>query len=294
MANNDDILSLKREILGLKLMMKATYSQTKPKINWIISATIAIVVTIPGLIIGIHHMPEEAQQAIDNGLDWTANQTVIAGRAWADFVNNADRSYTAPNGSLDLIGLTAVQACRWRHAVRMAESSGKYNHPGNQYGYFAGYGMGAEALSIVGLIKRSAFKSAPYAVRSGNNQTAWLNSPENWTLQGGKGAFLTNPLLQDVAVTALANVNIQDGFSNHILSQSKPEQIAGFAAAAHIKGLNAAISWYLRSSDSSDANGTKTSAYAAMGEASISKQIPECGDGGNITPPSFLNRIFGN
>jgi hypothetical protein len=294
MASNDDILSLKREILGLRMLLKLTYQQTQPKMNSIASAVIAAVIAIPALIIGIQHMPEEAQTAIDDGLNWTSNQIVIVGRAWADYTNNVDRSYNAPAGELTLIGLTDTQSCRWRYAVRMAESSNHYDHPGNVYGYFAGYGFGAEALSIVGLIKRSEFAVAPYNVRKGKDQTAWLDNPNNWTLAGGKKAFLHNPRLQDVAVTALANDNIKDGFAAHILSQSKPEQIAGFAAAAHLKGLGKANSWYLRQVDSHDANGTNTSAYATLGEASISRNVPDCGDGGNITPPGLFRRLIGN
>lgn len=292
-ASKEDILSLKREVAGLRLLLKLTYKQTQPTMNWAVSAVIAAVIAIPALIIGIQHMPEEAQAAIDDSLNWTQNKVVIMGRAWSDYINNADRSYNAPNGELAMIGLTDVQSCRWRYAVRMAESSGRYDHPGNDYGYFAGYGMGAEALSIVGLVKRSEFAVAPYQVRKGTDQKAWLDNPQNWTLRGGKPAFLRNPHLQNVAVTALANANIQDGFEAHILSQSKPEQIAGFAAAAHLKGLGKANNWYLRTADSHDANGTNTSQYAALGEASISKNVPECGDGGNITPPGLLTRLLG-
>lgn len=291
-ASQEDILSLKREVAGLRLLLKLTYNQTKPTMNWAISAVIAAVIAIPAVVIGVQHLPTEAQTAIDDGLNWTSNKWVIAGRAWSDYIGNVDRSYNAPSGELSIIGLSNVQSCRWRYAIRLAESSNHYDHPGNVYGYFAGYGFGAEALSIVGLVKRSAFAVAPYNVRKGKDQADWLNDPNNWTLAGGKNAFLHNNYLQDVAVSALANANIQDGFEAHILSQSKPEQIAGFAAAAHLKGLTAANSWYLRHADSSDANGTATSRYAALGEASISKNVTECGDGGNVSTPGFFTRLF--
>ena len=294
MASQDDILALKREVAGLRILLKLTYNQTRPAMNWMISAVIAAVIAIPAIVIGVQYLPEEAQAALDDGLNWTSNRIVIVGRQWSDYTHNVDRSYANPSGDLAIIGLTSLQACRWRYAVRMAESSGRYDHPGNKYGYFAGYGMGAEALSIVGLVKRSAFSTAPYKVRKGVDQTAWLDNPANWTLQGGKQAFLRNNYLQDVAVSALANANIKDGFKAHILSQSKPEQIAGFAAAAHLKGLGKANSWYLRQVDSHDANGTNTSQYAALGEASISKNVTECGDGGNVTTPGLFSRLFGS
>lgn len=286
-------IQIESELLGIKLLLKATHEQTQSKMHWAVSAVIAAVAAIPAIIIGLHHLPQDAQDALDGGLDWTANQIVIIGRAWADYTDNVDRSYSLPSGGLSMIGLSDVQACRWRHAVRMAESSGRYDHPGNTYGYFAGYGFGAEALSIVGLVKRSAFQSAPYYVRRGKDQTAWLDNPANWMLVGGKQAFLSNQYLQDVAVSTLANENIKDGFRSHVLIQTKPEQIAGFAAAAHLKGLTAAISWYLRGEDATDANGSPVSAYAKLGEDSISKNIPECGDGGSITPPGFFSRLLG-
>ena len=166
----------------------------------------------------------------------------------------------------------------------MRESSGLYAHPGNQYGYFGGYAFGAGALAIVGLVKQSAFDDAPRHVRNGTDQTAFLNNPNNWQLRGGKPAFLHDNLLQDRAVSVLANTNIADGFKSRVLLESQQEKIAGFAAAAHLKGLTAAISWYGRGQDSSDANGTNTSDYAAMGEASINKRSNLCAEKPRETP----------
>ena len=293
MATYDEVLKLRREIAGLRLLIKLTYKHTQPTMHWLASAVTAAVIVIPAIIIGVRQMPAEAQSAIDNGLNWVSNHVVIIGRAWADYTNNIDRSYTLRSGDLAIIGLSDVQACRWRYAMRLAESSGRYDNPGNTYGYFAGYGMGAEALSIVGLVKRSEFAKAPYKVRMGHDQVEWLDNPNNWTLSGGKQEFLRNPRLQDVAVSALANENIKHGFDAHILSQTQPEQIAGFAAATHLKGYTPAVSWYLRAEDSHDANGTNASDYAALGEASISQKVAECGDSGDISTPGLFSRLLG-
>ena len=291
-AAQQELIRVRKELAGLRLSVGLVYRQTQPRMHWVIAAAVAAVITIPAISIGLQHAPQEVQDTVDMAVDWVANHSAMAGRAWSDYTGNVDRSYSLPEGDMTMIGLDSVQSCRWRHAVRVAESSGNYGHPGNQYGYFAGYGFGAEALSIVGLVKRSAFQSAPYAVRSGNDQSAWLDNPNNWTLAGGKAAFLQSEHLQDVAVTALANANIEDGFDSHVLSKSKPEQIAGFAAAAHLKGLRHALNWYLRGADSHDANGTPASKYAAIGEASISQSVAECGDGGSIQPRGFWSGLM--
>lgn len=267
----------------IEKLTRKTCRQTMPEMPWVFAAIAGAVVVSLGYVF-YPQLPTEIKDVIEPRIDVAQNHFYTIGQAFADYTGNVDRSYTAPSGTLTLVGLSPLQSCRWRSAMLARESSGNYQHGGNQYGYFAGYAMGAEALAIVGLVKQSAFDDAPRHVRNGTDQTAFLNNPQNWQLRGGKQAFLYDNLLQDRAVTVLANTNIADGFKSRVLLESQQEKIAGFAAAAHLKGLTAAISWYARGKDSHDANGTNTSDYARMGEASINKRSNLCAENTRETP----------
>lgn len=267
----------------IEKLTRKTYRQTMPEMPWLFAA-IAGVAVVSLAYVAYPQLPAEIKDAIEPRVDVAQNKFYTIGQAFADYTGNVDRSYTLPSGTLTLVGLSPLQSCRWRSAMLVRESSGNYQHPGNQYGYFSGYAMGAESLAIVGLVKQEAFDDAPRHVRNGTDQTAFLNNPNNWRLTGGKQAFLHDNLLQDRAVTVLANANIADGFKSRVLLESQQEKIAGFAAAAHLKGLTAAISWYARGKDSHDANGTNTSDYAAMGEASINKRSNLCAENTREVP----------
>ena len=267
----------------IEKLTRKTHRQTMPQMPWVFAALAGVAVVSLGYVF-YPQLPTEIKAAIEPRVDVAQNQFYTIGQAFADYTGNVDRSYTAPSGTLTLVSLTPLQSCRWRAALLVRESSGLYAHPGNQYGYFGGYAFGAEAMAIVGLVKQAAFDDAPRHVKRGTDQTAWLNNSNNWQLTGGKPAFLHDNLLQDRAVTVLANTNIADGFKSRVLLESQQEKIAGFAAAAHLKGLTAAISWYARGKDSSDANGTNTSDYAAMGEASINKRSNLCAENTREVP----------
>jgi hypothetical protein len=267
----------------IEKLTRKTHRQTMPQMPWVFAALAGVAVVSLGYVF-YPQVPTEIKDAIEPRVDVIQNQFYTIGQAFADYTGNVDRSYTLPSGSLTLVGLSPLQSCRWRAALLVRESSGNYQHTDNQYGYFAGYAFGAEALAIVGLVKQSAFDDAPRHVKRGTDQTAWLNNPNNWQLRGGKPAFLHDNLLQDRAVSVLANTNIADGFKSRVLLESQQEKIAGFAAAAHLKGLTAAISWYARGKDSHDANGTNTSDYAAMGEASINRISNLCAENTRQVP----------
>ena len=267
----------------IEKLTRKTHRQTMPQMPWVFAALAGVAVVSLGYVF-YPQLPTEIKDAIDPRVDVAQNQFYTIGQWFADYSGNVDRSYTLPSGTLTLVSLTPLQSCRWRATLLARESSGLYAHPGNQYGYFGGYAFGAESLAIVGLVKQAAFDDAPRHVRNGTDQTAFLNNPSNWQLRGGKQAFLHDNLLQDRAVSVLANTNIADGFKSRVLLESQQEKIAGFAAAAHLKGLTAAISWYGRGQDSSDSNGTNTSDYAAMGEASINKRSDLCAEKPRETP----------
>ncbi|MEN9503961.1 MAG: hypothetical protein RI964_3246 [Pseudomonadota bacterium] len=275
----------------IERLTRKTHRQTLPEMPWLFAAIAGAAVVSLGYVF-YPQLPEPIKAEIEPRMDVMQNYLYTVGQTFADYAGNVDRSYTVPSGTLTLVSLSPLQSCRWRSALLTRESSGVYQHPGNRYGYFGGYAFGAEALSIVGLVKQSAFDAAPRYVRNGTDQTAWLNNPNNWRLTGGKQAFLNDNLLQDRAVSVLANENIKGGFNSRVLLESQQEKIAGFAAAAHLKGLTAAISWYGRGQDSHDANGTNTSDYARMGETSINRRSNLCAEN-TYAVPSWLKWMEG-
>lgn len=119
---------------------------------------------------------------------------------------------------------------RYRRYTLQKESSGKYDVE-NQFGFMGGYQMGVPALKEAGLIKRSA---------PNNNFAA--NDPNNWTIPGGKQAFLNNPALQDKAFSAYTDKNLtylRSGSNAAIGDNTPPEKVAGYLGAAHLVGAGA-------------------------------------------------------
>ena len=283
--NNEALIIHKLNMLDertkrMERLGKRTFRQTLPEMPWVIAAACGAVVAFAGWQF-YPQLPASIRDTVSPVVADVQNEMYTLGQWYADYTGKVDRSFAIPSGTLTLVSLSPVQSCRWRAALLQRESSGNYQHPGNQWGYFAGYGFGAESLNIVGLTEYP-----PRGARLGRmpDQSNFLNNPANWKLKGGKPAFLHDNLLQDRAVTLLANLNIKDGFKSRVLLASQQERIAGFAAAAHLKGLTAAISWYARGVDSSDANGTNTSDYAAMGEASINHLSNLCAENTREVP----------
>lgn len=215
--------------------------------------------------------------------DYIANNAATAGVAVGDWLGDIDRSLPteatiAPDGSLTapILGLDQLQTCRLMMTLRGRESTHNYRSVNWAY-YLGGYQFGASALAVVGLIRASAVDQAPRRVRQGlpPEHKQFLLNTANWK-QGSATAFLNNPALQDRAFVALATANVKAGFASRALIKTKPERIAGYVAAAHLKGSGAANSWYLRGKDSRDGNGTNTSDYARLGEAAINKRNQYC------------------
>lgn len=214
--------------------------------------------------------------------DFIANNAATAGVAVGDWLGDIDRSLpteaTAPNGTVTstILGLNELQTCRLMMALRGRESTHNYQSTNWAY-YLGGYQFGASALAVVGLIHQSAVDQAPRRVRQGlpPQHKQFLLNTANWK-QGSANDFLNNPALQDRAFIALATANVKAGFASFALIKTKPERIAGYVAAAHLKGSGAANSWYLRGKDSRDGNGTNTSDYAQMGERAINQRSQYC------------------
>lgn len=246
---------------------------TSPRMNQFASAIVGLLAcSVTTFVLESNQVPY-ASAIYEDVNDYVANHAATAGLWLGDLIGNVDRSLPGEFTG-QIIGLTSLQTCRLAYVMRMRESSGNYSHPGNWAGYPGAYQIGASALAAIGLMKPSHSRMVNAGLPPAHQ--IYLNNPANWNIQGGKQTFLASKSAQDKAFTALANLNVKQGFSSRSLIASQPSKIAGYVAAAHLKGSSKADSWYLRAKDSHDGNGTNTSDYAKMGESAIDKDVPEC------------------
>lgn len=168
-------------------------------------------------------------------------------------------------------GLSNRQTAELMAVMRQRENSGRYDG-WNRYGYVGAYQAGAAALTQTGYLKREAFDQAKPCIQQGTCgkwHLAFIQSAEHWTAGHSYADFMSNRLTQDAFFIALANSNVEVGFKRSVLHADHPKRTAGFIAASHLKGADAAGDWYLHQEDHNDANGSTVSEYAALGESAI-------------------------
>ncbi|WP_446810560.1 hypothetical protein ACH50O_02940 [Methylomonas sp. 2BW1-5-20] len=163
-------------------------------------------------------------------------------------------------------GMTDAQAAAYAAEVIRTESGGDPRAE-NPKGFIGKYQMGAETLADTGLVNLAKLKAAQ---KSGQyNQKAFLADPENWTIAGGKEAYLSDPSLQDKAFTDMQKLNFTRGVKSGAISMAaSPEQVAAYLKTAHLGGASGANDYFLRGIDRSDGH-TWMSTYAKQGAAAI-------------------------
>jgi hypothetical protein len=165
--------------------------------------------------------------------------------------------------------LGAANTEKLRGYVLQRESSGNYQQPGNQFGFIGGYQFGAAALEDVGLLKQGASKLGNRA----------LDDPNNWTIAGGKQAFLSNKTLQDQSFLRLADRNYNTLTRAGVINaNTPPEKVAGYLASSHLVGAGGVIKD--PTLNVADGNGTKAKSYyqGAAGAISGKTEVPPQGD----------------
>ena len=139
-------------------------------------------------------------------------------------------------------------------ALRHRESGGNYGAQ-NNLGYSGAYQFGAPALETVGYLRQGAG-------RLGNQA---LNDPANWTIPGGKEAFLANKELQDMAMQKLMASNKQRLQSMGLVNKQTPSNVLNaMLAAAHLAGPGG-VKALLSGRNRRDAYGTPASEYFNLG-----------------------------
>src|SRR5574343_187074 len=158
--------------------------------------------------------------------------------------------------SAQIKGLTPSQAKAYQDHIKQRESGGSYTAE-NQYGYVGDYQMRTPALKEAGLVKMSA-----------PNSNAALNDPNNWTVPGGKPAFMANRQLQDEAFQKYTNKNYQYlANGNRVNANTPPGEVAGLLGASHLVGGPKVARDGI--TGSKDANGTKDASYYASSKAAV-------------------------
>jgi len=153
-------------------------------------------------------------------------------------------------------------------AIGARESNNNYAAV-NTLGFLGKYQFGAAALEDIGLLKKGASK--------GGNSA--LNNPSNWTIPGGKEAFLSDPAAQEDAMKRYTASNLRTLKKIGVLGKNaSPSDVASALAASHLVGPGGAKKT-LSGEDQSDAYGTKSSEYMKLGASS---QMPS----GTQQPPA--------
>jgi len=154
----------------------------------------------------------------------------------------------------------------YRRYILQKESSGDYAVV-NRLGFMGGYQMGVPALKDAGLIRRDA----------PNSNSAALND-SNWTIPGGRQAFLNNPALQDKAFATYTDKNLGYLNASRVIGpNTSAEQTAGYLGASHLVGAGAVNAD--RSLSKKDANGVQAKSYydGAAGAVSGKTPVPPAG-----------------
>lgn len=150
-----------------------------------------------------------------------------------------------------IAGLSSAAAAQYANVLGNRESGNRYGIR-NSYGYSGRYQFGAGALKEIG------------GVTTSNNHA--LSNSGVWTGKYGSSLndFLHNPKAQDQAFAAYTSKHYRELVSRGVIRPGMSEQqVAGWLAAAHLKGVGGATA-LSRGHDNSDANGTRASSYFNM------------------------------
>ena len=160
----------------------------------------------------------------------------------------------APYNGKNIDGLSEVGSKQFAAILGKRESGNRYGIE-NQYGYVGRWQMGADALAENGYVRRGTTNRG-------------LHNPANWTGKGDVHSveeFKANKGgVQDTEFGEYTNRHYaQLKAAGVIRDGMKESDVAGWLAAAHLKGVGGAKQ-LARGHDNRDANGTSASSYQRM------------------------------
>lgn len=174
-------------------------------------------------------------------------------------LQRADGQYYDP---MTVVGVTTT-APMWEYfqdVVAASESRGSGDLAAvNEYNFVGRFQMGTPALCDAGYMTKQLCDTNPV----GNSH---LDYASNWTIAGGKPAFLKSESHQKEAYRRWQKRNLLAGRNAGIITDMTPaHKVAGFLHASQF-GVGNAIKWYRNGQDSKDGNGVNTSEIARRGE----------------------------
>lgn len=168
-------------------------------------------------------------------------------------------------------GLTDAQTRAFAANVAQTESAGRFDlSEENQFGYLGLYQFGAVALTDIGYISRAKYDAAvkKYGKKLSNGadaaiHKAFLADAGNWTIKGGKNAYLKDRTIQDKAFIALVNKNLSyAGKAAKAAFNGNPQKTVKYLKMAHLIGATDAAKGIVDPSyDKKDGNGTSMQKY---------------------------------
>lgn len=243
--------------------------ETSPKLSWFIAIPLALAINVSFLPYLEKNNVPYLSQSLTFLLDKEQALAIDLGIYASDKITGENRQLPQQQDRYTLLGLSKAQTTALMDNISQSESGGNYSVV-NKWYYTGRWQFGASALAAVGMMSKQKLAKQKRCVKNGLCQKAFMKNIANWRSGLSFTKFRYSKQLQDAAFIKLTNMNIAGGFKNRVLSKkSSAATIAGFAKAAHLKGLSAAIRWYKYGKDSKDGNGTKISAYARSAEQAV-------------------------
>ncbi len=260
-----DVAQIKHDVAEVKAITHVTWSRTRPQMEWYFALPVAAAVYFM-ILSPVRTAGTPVSPAVDTAFKAVNNAAASTG-AWL-----ASLSYAMPSmyRGQALRGLSNEQTAAMIKAIVMRENSGRYDG-WNKSGYIGGHQGGAAALAQTGYIKREALEAADDCVKSGacgKMHLEFLQNNQNWTEGNSFEKFMATPFIQDEFFVKLANFNIEQGFKRGVLREGQYEKIAGFAAVAHLQGIEAAVDYFLHDQDTKK-GGAYASEYASIGASAV-------------------------
>ena len=176
-------------------------------------------------------------------------------------------------------GLSLEDVRRNKNSIVGHESSGSTNHrlrEENRLGYIGMAQFGAAALADVGLVDKDKYLAATHKTKHGRawnrgvDQKSFLADDDNWTIPGGKRAFMGSFSMQDDALTKLMTANAKT-LKRAGVDLGDSSHTKGLLMASHLGGAGNAINFAKRGIGFRDANGTSIGSYYNAGANDITK-----------------------
>ena len=191
--------------------------------------------------------------------EWAEVMPPKQGELWAGMEEEVAPKEESPKREVAAGSQIPINFDAYAQNVGKTESGGRYGAV-NSLGYVGKYQMGAMALEDAGLLKKGASKQGQRA----------LDDPSNWTIAGGKEAFLRDSELQEKTFQDYTDRNYRGLQRRGVINeQSSPAEVAGALKAAHLGGVGGAAR-LMAGKETTDAYGTSTRSYYAQGAASQS------------------------